>query len=533
MRNLIILNMDEATRLIMYLRKSSEREDRQALSTPAQKRELESLAVRRNLTIVGEPVEEAMSAKRPGRPGFADVLEAIRRHQADGILVWALDRLARNPIDGASLMWALGEKQIKAIVTPDRTYTGSGDDKLLMSIMFGMATKFSDDLSKNIRRGNQEAVLGGNWPSCPKLGYVRATDGSGRLVRDPARFDVLQNAWSMRMAGQSMGEILEYLNSCGFRTPVFKCKGGKPLAVQRLYRMLSDPFYAGIIVYGGQRYAGAHEPMVDLATFDRVTGRNEKAVGRPMDDGPLDFPFRGFVRCGTCGRRVVPERHTNRYGKKYVYYRCVRKSRIRRNGFCPEPSIREDEITRRLHGFAEEIWLPDDVLQLISEEIDHLDGTSLAGQRAAVEQLRRDIERVERRLKNLRTMFADRQITEAEFVGDRSALVEEQIRLNQALAKQTGTVGIEPLKDEIIRVNDAAFSFGEAEPNKKAAFVRLAVSNLSLSAKSLLIEAKEPHRSLAKLVAIPDLWSRREQTRIILQEYCETIRKKSLPTPRT
>lgn len=64
---------------IMYLRKSTKPDDRQALSIPAQERELQALTERLKLRLVGPPIKEAMTAKRPGRPLFQKMLEDIRK----------------------------------------------------------------------------------------------------------------------------------------------------------------------------------------------------------------------------------------------------------------------------------------------------------------------------------------------------------------------------------------------------------------------------------------------------------------------
>src|SRR5436190_7685804 len=94
-------------RYFKALRKSSESEERQELSIPAQDRELNALTVRRQLKVIGPTFEESMSAKEPGRPVFNDVVARICRGEADGILCWKLDRLARNPVDGGRIMYTL------------------------------------------------------------------------------------------------------------------------------------------------------------------------------------------------------------------------------------------------------------------------------------------------------------------------------------------------------------------------------------------------------------------------------------------
>ena len=107
---------DEVRRCVLYVRKSTDREDKQILSIPAQLRELREFALRSGLTIERE-LEEACSAREPGRPVFSKLLGDVAAGRVERILAWKLDRLTRNPIDGAALTHFLGKGHLKEIIT--------------------------------------------------------------------------------------------------------------------------------------------------------------------------------------------------------------------------------------------------------------------------------------------------------------------------------------------------------------------------------------------------------------------------------
>jgi len=140
-------------RYFLYARKSTDVEEKQVLSIEAQLAELRELAKREQLNVV-EVFVEKRSAKMPGRPMFNEMMARIQKGEAQGIVCWKIDRLARNPVDGGQIQWFLQNNIIAHIQTHDRNYYPA-DNVLMMSMEFGMANQFIRDLSANtaLRRG--------------------------------------------------------------------------------------------------------------------------------------------------------------------------------------------------------------------------------------------------------------------------------------------------------------------------------------------------------------------------------------------
>ena len=287
----------------IYCRKSSEAEDRQVLSIESQTRELEQLAEKLNLPIV-EILNESMSAKAPGRPVFNEMMQRLYRGEAAGIICWKLDRLARNSVDGGAIIWAIKQHGIK-VMTPAQSYAREDDNIILMYIEFGMAQKYVDDLSKNVKRGLKTKIENGWYSGVAPAGYLNHTDkltGQNTLIKDPERFPLIRQMWDLMLTGHySPTQILDIANTkWGFRTRLTRRMGGKPLARSGIYQTFTKPFYFGRFEYpagSGNWYQGKHEPMITEAEYDRVQtllGRK----GNPRPQRHFDFPFAspdGFV----------------------------------------------------------------------------------------------------------------------------------------------------------------------------------------------------------------------------------------------
>lgn len=257
----------------VYCRKSTEDEDHQVLSIQSQMQELQKYAEREKLRVIATK-EEAKSAKTPGRPVFNAMLSEIERGRANGILAWHPDRLARNALDGGQIIQLLDTGTLADMRFPTYTVENTSQGKFMLAIMFGQSKYYVDSLSENVRRGNRTKREMGWLPNMAPIGYLNARSEAGEkiITADPDRFLLIQKLWRLFLTGSySVTQLLDLAtDQMGLRTLQRKRRGGMPIVVSGLYRMLMNPFYAGHIVHQGQWFHGKHPAMVSMEEFGRV-----------------------------------------------------------------------------------------------------------------------------------------------------------------------------------------------------------------------------------------------------------------------
>ncbi len=127
-------NIKEQTKkFFIYARKSTDTEDRQVRSIGDQISELQELAKKENLEIV-DIIVEKQTAKKPGRPMFADMLKRIEHKEAIGILAWHPDRLARNSVDGGQIIYLVDTGIIQELKFPTFWFDPTPQGKFMLSI---------------------------------------------------------------------------------------------------------------------------------------------------------------------------------------------------------------------------------------------------------------------------------------------------------------------------------------------------------------------------------------------------------------
>ena len=426
---------DPNIKYFLYVRKSSESEDRQVQSIEDQINRLKEIAKDLGLDIV-RVFTEAKSAKQPNnRPVFEDMLNKIEQGKAEGILCWQINRLSRNPVDSGKISRFLQKGIIKVIQTIDKQYFPE-DNVIMLSVESGMANQFILDLRKNTLRGLEGKIQRGWYPGKASFGYLNDVINK-TIIKDPERFQLVRKMWDLMLAGNyNPPKILNIANNeWGMLTIKSKRKGGKPICCSEIYRIFNDPFYYGHFKYKGKLFKGLHEPMITLEEFERV----QELLGRKGKPRPKnhEFSFTGIIRCGHCGCLVTAEekkkfiKSTKEFAT-YVYYRCTRK---KREIGCHEPSVRLKDLEKQIVAEIEKYTIPSEFKDWALEVISGRNNQEIETRSQAYEMLNKNYLELQKQLDNLTKLRLRELISDDEFVKERTDLQNQITKIREKLGQ--------------------------------------------------------------------------------------------------
>ncbi len=331
---------------IMYARKSTDDKSRQVRSITDQIAELWQLAKQHGLDVIDVLVEK-LSAKRPGRPVFDEMLRRIEKGEAQGVLAWHPDRLARNSRDGGHLIDLLDIGTLCDLKFPTFTFENSASGKMMLAMMFSQSKYYVDSLSENIKRGKRRKVAEGIWPGPALLGYQ--TDKQRKvMVAHEKTGEHVRRAFELFATGNyTLEQIASVLREAGAKG----CRGCN-IAPSSVQRMLMNPVYYGAFRFKGELHDGVHEALISKLLFDRCQ-KVMSSRSKHKSKGLKPFLYRGLFRCSVCGGVVTCETQ-----KGHTYLHCSKRMEPCKHEY--RPAVREESITEQINAMLQSFSIPDD-----------------------------------------------------------------------------------------------------------------------------------------------------------------------------
>ena len=409
---------------VIYARYSSDNQREESIE--GQLRECTQYAEKNGIVLLDPYIDRACSAKTDNRPSFQKMIKDSAQKKFDTVIVWKLDRFARNRYDSAHYKTVLRRNGVRVVSATESISEGS-EGILLESVLEGMAEYYSAELAEKVLRGLKENALkckhnGGRVP----IGYV--IDEQQLYQIDPVTAPAVLNAFRHYAAGSTMKEIVDEMNIAGVRT----IHNGK-ININIMTRLLHNRRYIGEYSYRDTVIPGGIPAIVPKELFDKVQDKmaqNKKAPAKHKAED--EYLLTTKLYCGECKRMMTGESGTSHTGEVHHYYKC---NGARKGGDCKKKTVRKEWIEDFVISKIREVILDDELLDEVADRVIarlNSDNTNLP-------VLRRQLSEIEKGIKNMLNAIQSGIITSS---------TKERL---EELESQKSELSVQIMKEELSR----------------------------------------------------------------------------------
>lgn len=400
-------------RAVIYARYSSDKQN--DMSIDGQIAECRRFAEANDYFVVGEYIDRAFSATTDRRPEFQRMIEDSRKRNFDAVIVYQLDRFARNMYDAGYYAKILRDNGAELISAMEHI-SGDSSGVVTTAIILGMAEWYSRQLSEKVTRGMyQNAELckynGGTVP----FGYL--VNDEKNFIIDGFKAPIVSEIFHRIADGETSKAVMEDLNQRGIKT-----SKGKSFTKNSLQNILRNEKYKGIYIYGDVRIPDGMPRIVSDELFEEV----QDIIGmktRGHRPALEDYLLTGVLYCGECKSPMVGTSGTSGTGSVYRYYKCS-GSPTR----CHKKNVKKEYIEDLVFTLCREL-LTDEVIADIIEAVRRLNENDQES--IELTRLKKDIKSTEEKIERLLDQIENG--TASPMISDRLKKREDEL---EALKKQ-------------------------------------------------------------------------------------------------
>jgi site-specific DNA recombinase len=475
---------------ILYIRKSSESEERQVMSLDAQETEMLRLAKRDNLNIV-DIIRESHSAKTTGqRPEFNRMIKGIRAGKYDSIITWSPDRISRNAGDLGVIIDLMDAGKLNCVQTYSQLFSNDPNSKFMLMMLGSQAKLENDNKGLSVKRGNREKLKRGDWINGAPFGYLN-DKATKTIILDSERAPYVSQMFELYSTGlHSFKQISFNLFEKGLRT-----KGGLRVSAGQIHKIISKTFYYGVMESNGKYYEGNHTPIITQKIFEQcqeISGI--KSRPRKKTKG---FTLSGFIKCEKCGCAVTAELKKG----KYIYYHCTNGK-----GICDQKSFNtnEDDIHKSITKDMKKLRISQKMVDTVYKaKLEEMEQTGIFHNHA-LDTATKALESLTLKKSRLVDTFTSGDIEEALYKEKLLAVDNEKVNLTQQIKKLEKEnpdpfTTIELVYNRFKQGYTMSERYKEAPPEEKREILSEALSNSTLQDRNIVsLQYKSPYDTFAR-----------------------------------
>ncbi len=433
------------------------------------------------------------------------MMEMVETGKVQGIVAWHPDRLSRNPIDAAQIIYFLDTGKLKDLKFCSYHFDNSPEGKMMLQIVMSQSKYSSDKLSKDVKRGmDTKANTSGYRPGRAPLGYLNSNTnirGEEIIFNDKTRFHQVKELWKLMLTGNYTVPALIKIanNELHLTQRATRKTPERKINLNVLYRMFTNHLYYGWYEWptgSGNWVKGNHEAMVTEKEFDHVQfllGRK----GRPRPK-THKFAFTGVMKC-VCGASITAEekfkKQKNGKVHHYIYYRCTHKI----NPDCTQKAIEVKDLVKQIDGILEKITISERFQKWALYYLHEVRKEEAKTREDTISAKHKEYERVTTQLDNLVLKYTSpdnqdgRILSDEEYIPLRSRLLKIKSGLAEELSHQDKKI------EEWVELSERTFNFARyARANFANGSLELKKSIFACLGSDLLLEDQKVRFNLRK-----------------------------------
>lgn len=398
------------------------------ISPEVQRVAIADYAAARGYEITGwlEGIDESGSRARSAWwPRLDQAVASVEAGEYDVILVWKYSRVARH-----RLRWAVAIDRVEdaggrleSATEQFDTTTSSG--RLARGMLAELQAFEAERIGEVWKEVHSSRVKAGR-PANGKARWGYTYDRDQKIhVPDPETGPVLTDLYRRYVAGESIYQLVRWLNGHGYQTtPGYSRKGAGTWSDRSLRRVLDSGFAAGRFMVAGHLHRGVHQPLIDEHLWQAYLDARRLRASRPARTERSQYLLSGLIRCARCGGSMVAGQYSARREPKY---RC-KNGKEKGPEVCVGGYVMASYVEREVYD-----WLKD-----LAAEVEHHRDAALASSarlvtmRSEAERLARSIGRLDAELRQLALSNARSPVPAEVFAAAVRDLTDQREKLQAA-----------------------------------------------------------------------------------------------------
>jgi site-specific DNA recombinase len=381
------------TRVVLYLRVSTEEQKREGFSLAAQEEILRAYCESKGFEIICVYDDGGYSGKDFNRPQMQQLLRDLREDKFDIVLAVAVDRISRNNLDVLTFV----EKELhprgkKLVISTCDIDSSTETGKMFISLLGTFAEYERRLIISRVKKGMDKRASEGKWNGGMMLGYDSV---KGKLVVNVEEAAIVREIFELQASGKGYRAIANSLNRKGKKTKGSKNKPSDSFSTAAIKTILQNEKYTGNLDWGKQRdwnskrrsgksepirAAGEHEAIIDMELWNRVQAimRSKRETVTHSANYTGEFLLSGILRCPVCGAGTVMSKRKKRNGSgHYLYYIC-QKFHSKGKTVCQANSITKDIVEAQVLKYIHTVLAEEQIIDCILERLKSKETQSIA-----------------------------------------------------------------------------------------------------------------------------------------------------------